>query len=49
MDISTGKDIEISLTEIRELQNHIDSLVKEEQDKKNIIQELIEQRNQLKE
>ena len=49
MDISTGKDIEISLTEIMELQNHIDSLVKEEQDKKNIIQELIEQRNQLKE
>jgi len=43
------KDIEIALTEIRELQNHIDSLVKEEQDKKNIIQELIEQRNQLKE
>ena len=49
MDISTGKDIEIALTEISELQNHIDSLVKEEQDKKNIIQELIEQRKQLKE
>ena len=47
MDISTGKDIEIALTEISELQKHIDSL--EEQDKKNIIQELIEQRNQLKE
>jgi len=41
------KDIEIALTEIRQLQNHIDSLVKEEQDKKNIIQDLIEQRNEL--
>eukprot|EP00092_Neocalanus_flemingeri_P014716 GFUD01015879.1.p1 GENE.GFUD01015879.1~~GFUD01015879.1.p1 ORF type:complete len:459 (-),score=122.68 GFUD01015879.1:353-1729(-) len=41
------KDIEIALTEIRELQNHIDSLVREEQDKKNIIQDLIEQRNNL--
>ena len=43
----TGKDIEIALTEIRQLQNHIDSLVREEQDKKNIIQDLIEQRNEL--
>ena len=41
------KDIEIALTEIRQLQNHIDSLVREEQDKKNIIQDLIEQRNEL--
>merc|ERR1719431_158736 len=41
------KDIEIALTEIRELQNHIDSLVKEEMDNKNIIQDLIEQRNEL--
>jgi len=41
------KDIEIALTEIRQLQNHIDSLVREEQDKKNIIQDLIEQRNTL--
>lgn len=41
------KDIEIALTEIRQLQNHIDSLIKEEQDKKNIIQDLIEQRNEL--
>jgi len=41
------KDIEIALTEIRELQNHIDSLIKEEMDNKNIIQDLIEQRNEL--
>jgi len=41
------KDIEIALTEIRQLQNHIDSLVREEQDKKNTIQVLIEERNEL--
>ena len=44
----SGKDIEIALTEIRELQNEIDSLIQEEMHKKNIIQELTEERNQLK-
>ena len=41
------KDIEIALTEIRQLHNHIDSLVREEQDKNNTIQVLIEERNEL--
>eukprot|EP00092_Neocalanus_flemingeri_P020273 GFUD01021956.1.p1 GENE.GFUD01021956.1~~GFUD01021956.1.p1 ORF type:complete len:392 (-),score=121.32 GFUD01021956.1:357-1532(-) len=41
------KDIEIALTEIRELQNHIDSLVKEEEVKKTIIESLLQQREQL--
>jgi len=41
------KDIEIALTEIRELQNEIDNLKQEEVDKKNIIDELIRERNQL--
>ena len=42
------KDIEIALTEIRQLQNEIDNLIQEEMHKKNIIQELTEERNQLK-
>jgi len=42
------KDIEIALTEIGELQNNIDHLVKEEQDKKSTIRDLVEQRNKLK-
>eukprot|EP00092_Neocalanus_flemingeri_P104061 GFUD01133238.1.p1 GENE.GFUD01133238.1~~GFUD01133238.1.p1 ORF type:complete len:396 (-),score=115.90 GFUD01133238.1:114-1301(-) len=41
------KDIEIALTEIRELQNTIDNLVEDEQEKEEMIQGLIEQRNQL--
>ena len=46
--IFPGKDIEIALTEIRQLQNEIDNLIQEEMHKKNIIQELTEERNQLK-
>jgi len=41
------KDIEIALTEIREMQNHIDSLEQEDRDKRNIIQDLMEERNRL--
>eukprot|EP00092_Neocalanus_flemingeri_P001717 GFUD01001832.1.p1 GENE.GFUD01001832.1~~GFUD01001832.1.p1 ORF type:complete len:394 (-),score=122.08 GFUD01001832.1:250-1431(-) len=41
------KDIEIALTEIRELQNHIDSLVKQEEVKKTLIESLLQQREQL--
>ena len=48
MKVYLGKDIEIALTEIRELQNEIDNLIQEEMHKKNIIQELTEERNQLK-
>ena len=40
MDISTGKDIEIALTEIRELQNALDNLKKEEESKKEVIENL---------
>jgi len=43
------KDIEIALTEIRQLQNKIDNLIDEERDKKNIIQKLTMERNELKE
>ena len=42
-----GKDIEIALTEIRQLQNEIDNLMEEEMHKKNIIDDLTDQRNQL--
>ena len=45
----SGKDIEIALTEIRQLQNKIDNLIDEERDKKNIIQKLTMERNELKE
>jgi len=41
------KDIEIALTEIRELQNDIDSLVEEEQEKEEIIKRLTEQMDEL--
>ena len=43
----TGKDIEIALTELRELQNHIDSLLVEDRAKKGQIQELLETKNRL--
>ena len=42
-----GKDIEIALTEIRELQNEIDTLRRDEVDKQNIIDELQRERNAL--
>ena len=42
-----GKDIEIALTEIRELQNEIDTLKRDEVDKQNIIDELQRERNLL--
>lgn len=42
-----GKDIEIALTEIRELQNEIDTLKRDEVDKQNIIDELQRERNAL--
>ena len=45
--IFLGKDIEIALTEIRQLQNEIDNLIQEEMHKKNIIDDLTDQRNQL--
>jgi len=41
------KDIEIALTEIRQLQNEIDKLMEEEMHKRNIIDDLTDQRNQL--
>lgn len=41
------KDIEIALTEIRELQNEIDTLKRDELDKQNIIDELQRERNLL--
>jgi len=41
------KDIEIALTELRELQNHIDSLLVEDRAKKGQIQELLETKNRL--
>ena len=44
---NVGKDIEIALTEIRELQNEIDGLMQEEMHKRNIIQELTDERNHL--
>ena len=44
-----GKDIEIALTEIRQLQNQIDNLEQEEMNKKNIIEDLMEERNKLQE
>ena len=44
---NVGKDIEIALTEIRELQNEIDGLIEEEMHKRNIIDDLTDQRNQL--
>jgi len=43
------KDIEIALTEIRQLQNQIDNLEQEEMNKKNIIDDLMEERNKLQE
>ena len=42
-----GKDIEIALTEIRELQNEIDTLKRDEVDKQNIIDELQREKNAL--
>ena len=45
--LKSGKDIEIALTEIRQLQNEIDKLMEEEMHKKNIIDDLTDQRNQL--
>ena len=42
-----GKDIEIALTEIRELQNEIDTLKRDEVDKQNIINELQREKNAL--
>merc|ERR1719158_2423694 len=43
------KDIEIARTEIRQLQNQIDNLEQEEMNKKNIIEDLMEERNKLQE
>ena len=43
----SGKDIEIALTEIGELQNHINSLVKDEDEKKTLIENLRKKRDQL--
>ena len=43
----SGKDIEIALTEIGELQNHINSLVKDEDEKETIIENLRKKRDQL--
>lgn len=45
--LKLGKDIEIALTEIRQLQNEIDKLMEEEMHKRNIIDDLTDQRNQL--
>jgi len=42
------KDIEIALHEIRDMQNHIDRLKKETDERTNIIQNLIEEREELK-
>ena len=47
MMLTLGKDIEIALTEIRQLQNEIDKLMEEEMHKRNIIDDLTDQRNQL--
>jgi len=41
------KDIEIALTEIRELQNNIDALEEEEEGKQKLIETLLQQREQL--
>ena len=38
--ILLGKDIEIALTEIRQLQNDLENLKKEEEDKINVIKDL---------
>ena len=43
----SGKDIEIALTELRQMQLHIDSLVQEERANKNQIQKLLETKYQL--
>ena len=42
-----GKDITIALHEIRELQNKIDSLRRQETDNKNTIQDLEDEKNRL--
>ena len=43
----SGKDIEIALTELRELQNHIDTLMVKEQQSRSEIQELLETKYKL--
>lgn len=42
-----GKDIEIALTQIREMQLQIDGLVSEDRDNKNVIQGLLEDKKYL--
>ena len=42
-----GKDIEIALTQIREMQLQIDGLVSEDRDNKNVIQGLLEDKKRL--
>ena len=42
-----GKDIEIALTELRELQNHIDTLMVKDQRSRSEIQELLETKYKL--
>ena len=43
----SGKDIEIALTELRELQNHIDTLMVKDKKSKSEIQELLETKYRL--
>ena len=45
--IFSGKDIEIALTELRELQNHIDTLMVKDKKSKSEIQELLETKYRL--
>ena len=47
--ILLGKDIEIALTEIRQLQNDLGNLKKEEEDKINVIKDLNQENNLLSE
>ena len=43
----SGKDIEIALTELRELQNHIDTLMLKDRQSRSEIQELLETKYKL--
>ena len=47
MCVFSGKDIEVALTEIRELKNDIEDLIIEEKSKENRIKNLLDDRSKL--
>ena len=47
MCVFSGKDIEVALTEIRELKNNIEDLIIEEKSKENRIKSLLDDRTKL--